>query len=61
MAEYRAYPLDAQGHVRNRIDFEAADDAAALKHARQYVDGHDIEVWQLKRLIGKLEHDPKTK
>jgi hypothetical protein len=60
MAVYRAYPLDARGHIQKRIDFEAEDDAAALNHARQYVDGNDIEVWQQARKVGKLEHDPRT-
>jgi hypothetical protein len=59
MAVYRAYPVDAHGRIQKRIDFEAADDAAALERARQYVDGHDVEVWQLGRSVGKLEHDPR--
>jgi hypothetical protein len=56
VVDYRAYELDAKGHVKRRIDFEADDDAAALQHARQYVDGHDVEVWMRDRVVGKLPH-----
>ena len=56
MAEYRAYRLDEKGHVLQRIEFEAEDDAAALGNAQQYVDGHDVEVWQRERVVGKLKH-----
>jgi len=54
MDGYRAYTLDAQGHVLSRLEFEAADDAAALAHARQRMTDHDVEVWQLQRMIGRL-------
>ena len=59
MSDYCAYILDAEGHIAKRIDFESADDAAALSHARQYVDGHDVEVWQLKRRVATLSHKDK--
>ena len=53
---YYAYILDKADHIRKRHDFEAADDAAALKHARQWVDGCDVEVWQVARIVAKLVH-----
>jgi len=37
MEEYRAYVLDAEGHVKDLIEFLAANDQAALAHARQYL------------------------
>ena len=39
MDGYRAYTLDAQGHVLSRLEFEAADDAAARTDARQQRSG----------------------
>jgi hypothetical protein len=57
MAEYRAFPVGADGHLIKRYDFHAPNDAAALLHARQWLDGKDIEVWQLSRVVGKLMHD----
>jgi hypothetical protein len=53
---YYAYILDDADHVRKRHDFETADDAAALKHARRWVDGCNVEVWQFARLVAKLVH-----
>lgn len=54
MLEYRAYVLGKNGRIMKRRDFEAADDKDALQHARQYVDGNDVEVWQLDRLVKLL-------
>ena len=55
MSDYRAFVLNAGGHVSKRHDFEADDDVQAVQIARQYVDGHDVEVWQRDRMIGKLK------
>jgi hypothetical protein len=35
----------------------ACDDEDAIAQAQQYVDGHDIEVWQKGRKIGLLSRD----
>ena len=56
VALYYAYILDAEDRIQKRHHFEVADDAAALKHARQWVDRCDVEVWQLARLVAKLAH-----
>ena len=56
MVAYRAYALDPHGHITKRFEFEAADDVAALAHARQWVDGCDVEVWQLARVVATLTH-----
>jgi hypothetical protein len=53
---YRTFVLDKDHHIMKRHDFEVANDDAALKHARQYVDGHEVEVWQLKRIVATLKH-----
>jgi len=58
MQEYRAYILDADGQVNNRIEFRAPDDQTAAAHARQYLDRHDAghhdaEVW-LTRIVARL-------
>lgn len=55
MSDYRAFIVDAEGHVVKRHDFEAEDDAGAIASAQQYVDGHDVEIWQLDRIVGKLK------
>jgi hypothetical protein len=55
VSDYRAFVLNDAGHVIKRHDFEAQDDARAVQIARQYVDGHDVEVWQRARMVGKLK------
>ena len=54
--DYRAFVLDKDDHIVKRHDFEAENDAAALEIARQYVDGHDVEVWQRSHIISRLKH-----
>src|ERR1700737_3286866 len=54
MPTYRAYLIDADNRVSSYRPIEAATDAAALKAARQFVDGCDVEVWHLDRKIGRL-------
>ena len=55
MPHYRAFILDKNDHVFKRHDFEAENDTAALETARQYVDGHDVEVWKRTHIIGRLK------
>ena len=60
VAHYRAFAMAATGEVVRRYDFVSPDDAAALEHARQYLERWDIEVWQLHRRVGVLRHTPKA-
>ena len=57
MPEYRAFIVGHDGHFRKAIEFEAPDDVGAISHAKQYVDGHDVELWQLDRRIIQLKAD----
>lgn len=54
MPDYSAYILNAGGHVVNRHDLQADDDAQAVQIASQYVNGHDVEVRQRDRVVGLL-------
>lgn len=56
MPTYRAYLIDKDNRVASYKPIEAATDAEALTAARQFVDGCDVEVWQLDRKIGRLAH-----
>ncbi len=49
--------LGKTGHFEKRYEFDAADDASAIRHARQYVITSAVEVWQLGRLVGTLTPD----
>jgi hypothetical protein len=60
MAVYRFYRITHDGHVDGPpIVWEGAADESALKQAKQYVDGHDIEVWHDARRVAFLT--PETK
>jgi hypothetical protein len=57
MVEYRAYLVGRDGHFQKAFDFDAADDAEAINQAKQYVDGHDVELWQFGRRVIQLKTD----
>ena len=56
MQEYRAYIMGLDGHVQNRVDLRCNDESEAISLARQLVDGHDVELWQLDRKIETFRH-----
>ena len=51
MPEYRAYFIGPDGRIHSRIELICIDDDDELKHAKQLVDGHDVELWQLDRKV----------
>lgn len=59
MAEYRAYIVGPDGHFLQRVDLVCPDDEAAKEHAKNLVDGHDVELWKGERPIAKFWHEPK--
>ena len=59
MPDYRAHLIGSDGHFYKLIVLDAPDDAAAIAAARQSVDGHDVELWQLDRKIGKFEQEKR--
>jgi hypothetical protein len=56
MAEYRAYLLGSDDHFRKAVHLICSDDAEAIEKAKQLVDGHDVELWQLDRKIATFSH-----
>jgi hypothetical protein len=56
MADYRLYFLDDAGHIRGVISYLSENDDTALEEAKQHVDGRDLELWNLGRLVRKLPH-----
>ena len=57
MKEYRAYLIGPDGHIQQRIDILCADDNAARERAKQLVDGHDVELWQLDRQMATFKRE----
>jgi hypothetical protein len=58
MAEYHVYQLDKAGRVNGPSD-SCDSDNAAIERAMRLVNGHDIEVWQLDRLVIQLPSQDK--
>ncbi len=60
MREYRFYLIKKDGHIDGPpSDHALLDDKAAIKEAKQLVDGHDIEIWQEARLVAYVTPDTK--
>ncbi|BAL07322.1 MULTISPECIES: hypothetical protein [Bradyrhizobium] len=55
MADYRAYILSPDGHVQFRVDLDCPDEAQARAKAKLLVDGFDVELWELDRLIERFK------
>ena len=51
MAEYRAFIVGIDGRFLRAIELACPDDDSAKEYARQFVDGHDVELWQGDRKI----------
>ena len=59
MAHYRAYLIGPDGHFHAAHDLDCETDEAAIEAAKQYIDGHDVEVWQQSRRIVQLSRKKK--
>jgi hypothetical protein len=57
MQHYRAYIMGWDGHILSAVDLYCVDDDSAKERARQLVDGHDVELWQLDRKLAAFESD----
>jgi hypothetical protein len=57
--EYRVYTVGSDGHFLKTIELVCQDDAAAVESAKQYIDGRDIELWQLDRKVATFAHKPE--
>jgi hypothetical protein len=58
MAEYRAYILTPDDHIAKAVDIFCKEDEAAKERAKQLVNGHDVELWQLGRKVETIKHKP---
>jgi hypothetical protein len=54
MCHYRAYILNRDGLIMEAVELDCADDAAASEYAKQFADGHDVELWQAARVVAKV-------
>ena len=58
MSHYRAYIIGQDGHFIKSVILDCDNDDAAIESAKQLVDGHDVELWQLDRQIAKFDREP---
>ena len=61
MHSYRAYVLNADGHVIDRIDLSCRDDESAKARARELVDGRAVELWDGGRKVATFEPSGERK
>ena len=55
MTDYRVYVIGSDGHFVKAILLDCADDRAAMESAKQFINGHDIELWQRDRRIARFD------
>jgi hypothetical protein len=55
----RAYQIGPDGRIRSGADLDCADDEAAIEAAKQLVGEFDVELWQAKRMVARLEATKK--
>ena len=56
MVEYRAYFIGDDGHFKKVRVLNCPDDATVIAEAKKLLDGADIEVWNLDRMVIRLNH-----
>jgi hypothetical protein len=59
MPGYYVYIMGEDGHVKGRRSIMCKDDETAKEQARQFVDGHAIELWQEARRIATFAPEKK--
>jgi hypothetical protein len=62
MPHYRIYALTNDGHIKGvpvAVDYDA--DREAVEHAKEYLNGSDLEVWEGRRRVAVLKSEPLLK
>jgi hypothetical protein len=58
MPQYRAYIIGKDGRIRSKVEMLCPNDATAKQRARQLVDDHQVELWQLDELVAVIKPEP---
>jgi hypothetical protein len=61
MTDYRVYVIGRDGHFVKAIQLDCANDEAAIESAKQFVNGHGVELWQLDRIVVTIDRNPDGK
>jgi hypothetical protein len=59
-AEYRAYLIGSDGHFASFRSLVCDNDADAIAWAKQLTGDQEIELWNGKRLVGRLPAQPRS-
>jgi hypothetical protein len=60
--DYRAYIVGIDGafnSIRAEFLHNPPDDTTAIEAAKQLVEGHDIELWDRDRFVGRFSPEAK--
>jgi hypothetical protein len=52
---YRLYFLDKSNRIRQAVDMQHEDDAAAVEAAKAQADGRRMELWNQDRVVRRFE------
>jgi len=53
--EYRAYTVGRDGHLNGFEPFVCFSDDEAIEKAKQLAVRHDVELWNLDRLVTRIK------
>ena len=59
MQDYSLYILGRSGRLVREIKVECANEDAAIDLAQQWVNGYDVELWQLDRIVARFSRVQK--
>ena len=51
MSSYRLYFLDAEGHIKRRMELDCRDDDEAIEQASKHDLGSGMELWNGSRRV----------
>jgi hypothetical protein len=57
MPTYKVYTFNSKRHITAMNEIDCATDEDAATGAKQFLDGHDLEVWERGRFITALKAD----
>jgi hypothetical protein len=58
--DYSLYIIGRSGRLVREIEVDCANDATAIDLAQEWVDGFDVELWQLDRLVARFNSAGRT-
>ena len=59
MQDYSLYILGRSGRLVREIKVECTNEGAAIDLAQQWVNGYDVELWQLDRMVARFSRVQK--